>query len=282
VGKTLFRLLWRGVNVALVVAVLALVYSAGWEYSVRRYLDGFNDAIIPANASPEQKVDAILNWMRKGPPRSSEPTPTGLTIRDPQTTLNYQELLAVCGTATNAFLNLARSSNLQVRRLLLLTSDRNTKHVVAEVWLGSRWVVVDPTYRTVMRNAQGEMVTRRELQDPRVLAEATAKLPAYPQTYTYEKFAHVRVARLPLDGMKLRPVLDWIFPGWDEKLDWSLLLERESFFALTMAALATLILLLFRIFLAWFADQRLKLPRFHLRAHLIRAGAAFFTTPEIK
>ncbi len=278
----LFRIVWRTVNVALVASLLTLAYSAGWEHSVRDYLDGFGDAIVPSNVSPEQRVDAILQWMRTGPPRSAEPTPTGPTVRDPETTLNYQQLLAVCGTATNAFLNLARTSDLQVRRLLLLSPDRNTKHVVAEVLLGGRWIVVDPTYRMVMRNAKGEMLTRRELQNPQTFAEAIAKVPGYPPTYNYDRFAHVRIARLPLDGFRLRPMLDRVFPAWDEKVDWSLLLERESFFSLATALVATLFLLLLRLFLGWYADHRLKMPRFHLRTHLARAGAAFFTTPEIK
>jgi len=280
--QNLFRAVWRAVNIALVASLIALVYSAGWEHSVRDYLDGFSDAIIPSNATPEQRVDAILQWMRKGPPRSADPNPSGLTERDPETTLNYQQLLAVCGTATNAFLNLARSADLQVRRLLLLSPDRSTKHVVAEVLLDGRWIVVDPTYRVVMRNTKGETLTRRELQNPQTFAEAIARVPGYPAAYNYDKFAHVRVARLPLDGLRLRAVLDAIYPGWDEKVDWSLLLERESFFALSTAIFATLFLLLLRQFLAWYTDQRLKISRFHLRLHLARAGAAFFTTPEIK
>jgi hypothetical protein len=92
----------------------------------------------------------------------------------------------------------------------------------------------------------------------------------------------VRIARLPLDGFRLRPILDRVFPGWDEKVDWSLLLERESFFSLATALFATLFLLLLRQLLAWYGDNRLKMPRFHLLTHLARAGAAFFTTPEIK
>ena len=274
--------MWHGVNVALLASLVALVYSAGWEYCVRRYLDGFSDAIVPANALPEQRVEAILDWMRQGPPRSAEPSPTGLAVRDPETTLNYQQLLSVCGTATNAFLNLARSSDLQVRRLLLLSPDRGAKHVVAEVLLNNRWIVVDPTYRIVMRNAKGEMLTRKELQTPQNFAEATGRIPGYPPAYNYDNFAHVRIARLPLDGLRLRSVLDRVIPGWDEKVDWSLLLERESFFVLTTAALATLFLLLLRLFLAWYSDRWLKVPRFRLGSHLVRAGAAFFTTPEIK
>jgi hypothetical protein len=282
VKQSLFRVIWRSVNVALLVSVLVLLYSAGWEHSVRRYLDGFTDAIIPTNATPEQQVEAILLWMRNGPPRSSAPNPSGLAVRDPEMTLNYQQLLSVCGTATNAFLNLARSNDLQVRRLLLLSPDRRAKHVVAEVLLDGRWIVVDPTYRAVMRNAKGEMLTRKQLQNPQTLAEATAAIPGYPPQYTFERYAHVRVARLPLDGMRLRPALDWIFPGWDEKVDWSLFLERESFFVLSIAVLTTLFLLPVRLLLGWYADQRLHIVRFHLWSTLIRAGAAFFGTPEIK
>jgi hypothetical protein len=40
--------------------------------------------------------------------------------------------------------------------------------------------------------------------------------------------------------------------------------------------------LLLRAVLAWYADSRLRIPRFHLREHAIRAGAAFFSAPEIK
>lgn len=278
----LFRIVWRTANVMLVASLLAFVYSAGWEYSVRRYLNGFADAIVPSDATPEQSVEAILQWMRNGPPRSADPNPTGLAQRDPETTLNYQQLLSVCGTATNAFLNLARSSDLQARRLLLLSPQRTTKHVVAEVLLNGRWIVVDPAYRIVMRNAKGEMLTRKELQDPQNFAQAIARVPGYPAEYNYDRYARVRIAKLPMYGMQLRPMLDRVLPGWDEKWDWSLLLERESFFSLASVTCLMAFLLFLRLLLAWYADQRLKIPRFHLRSHLARARTAFFTMPEIK
>jgi hypothetical protein len=281
-GQNFLRISWWTVNAALIVSLVVLVYSGSWEYSVRRYLEGFSDAIVPAGATPEKRVQAILDWMRTGPPRSEELSPTGLAMRNPEKTLNYQQLLSVCGTATNAFLNLARSSDLQARRLLLLTPDRNTKHVVAEVQINGRWIVVDPTYRVILRNTAGEMVTRSDLKNPQTFAEVTGKIAGYPAEYDYQNYAHVRVARLPLQGFQLRPILDRIYPGWDEKVDWSLLLERESFFVLTISAWVTLFLLLLRQLLAWYADRKWKMPRFHLRAHLTKAGSAFFTTPEIK
>jgi hypothetical protein len=37
-----------------------------------------------------------------------------------------------------------------------------------------------------------------------------------------------------------------------------------------------------RIFLGWYADHRLKIPRFRLRSQFLRAGTTFFRVPEIK
>ncbi len=266
----------------LATAFVAMLYSCVREYSVRRYLDGFSDAIVPNALPTEQKVEAILNWMLAEPSRAIAENPDALRKRDPEMTLTYRQLLNVCGTATNAFLNLARSSDLRVRRLLLLTPDRNTKHVVAEVLIGDRWIIVDPTYRVIMKDARGRNLTRSDLRDPAVFSEAAGAIPNYPLEYNYDQFAHVRLARLPLEGLHLRRLLDSIYPGWDETVDWSLLLERESFFYLVLSAAATLCFLLLRVLFAWYADSRLRIPRFRLREHAIRAGAAFFSPPEIK
>ena len=278
----LFRAGWWGTNLLLAIAVGSLLYSAGWEYSVRQYLRGFSDAIVPAMASPEEQVEAILDWMSHGPPRPVAVNVAGLSSRDPETTLNYRQLLSVCGSATNAFLNLSRSAGLNTRRLLLLTPDRKTKHVVAEVPIDGRWVVVDPSYRLMLRDAQGHLLTRKELQNPAVFAQATGVVPNYPQDYNYEHFAHIRLARLPMDGLHLRGILNFVDPGWEESLDWSLLLERESFFCLVIASSLAFFFLALRFLLAWYADYRLRIPRFHLREHFLRAGAAFFSTPGIK
>ena len=278
----IFRGVWWSVNSLLLVALLALVYSGAWEYSVRRYLDGFSDAIVPDSEPAERQVEAILDWMRKGPPRAVAADPSALPGRDPEATLNYRQLLSVCGTATNAFLNLARSNGLSARRLLLMTPDNKAKHVVAEILIDERWVVADPAYRILLRDANGHLLTREELRNPAVLAEATRTVPNYPKEYTYEKFAHVRLARLPMQGFHLRWVLDKIAPGWEESVDWTLLLERESFFALFASALGFLVLLLVRFLLGWFADHRLMISRFQLRSQFIRAGTTFFRAPEIK
>jgi hypothetical protein len=278
----IFRLVWRGVNLLLVAVLVSSIYAGVREYSVRRYLDGFSNAIVANSMPDEQKLQAILDWMRAEPSRAIATDPDTLAKRDPEMTLTYRQLLNVCGTATNAFLNLVRSSDLRARRLLLLTPDNNTKHVVAEVLIAGQWIVVDPTYRVIMKDAAGNYLTRKDLQNPVVFREATSVVPNYPLEYTYDHFGHVRLARLPYIGFGLKKMLGTIAPGWEEAIDWSLLLERESFFYLVLSVTAILFFLLLRAALAWYADSRLRVPRFHLREHALRAGVAFFSTPEIK
>ena len=278
----IFRVVWRGVNLLLVAVMISSLYAGVREYSVRRYLDGFSDAIVPNRLPEEEKLEAILNWMRAEPSRALSRDPDSLAKRDPEMTLTYSQLLNVCGTATNAFLNLVRSSDLQARRLLLLTADNSTKHVVAEVLIGGRWIIVDPAYRVILKDRAGHYLTRKDLQNPAIFEQAASVIPNYPLAYGYDRFAHVRLARLPYGGFGLRKLLSAIAPGWEEAIDWSLLLERESFFYLVLSVAAMLSFLLLRAVLAWYADSRLRIPRFHLREHALRAGVAFFSTPEIK
>jgi hypothetical protein len=278
----IFRVLWRTVNAMLIVSLLFVGYSATWEYSVRRYLKGFSDAIVPSPANPEEKIDAILTWIRSGAPRPLASNLDELSIRDPENTLNYSQLLAICGTATNAFLNLSRSAGLEVRRLLLLTPERTTKHVVAEVRVDGRWIIVDPAYRIILRDAQGHTLTRNDLQSPAIFAQATGGIPGYLPIYSYQNFAHVRLARLPLDGLGLRNLLRRLDPSWDEDFDWSLLLERESFFFFFISSFLFIFFFLVRFLLAWYADHYLRVPRFRFRRHMARAGATFFSPPEIE
>ena len=79
----IFRAWWLGVNTLLVVAVFASLYEGVREYSVRWYLQGFSEAIV-SNAMPEeQKLEALLSWMRAEPSRAIAPDPEKLAKRNP-------------------------------------------------------------------------------------------------------------------------------------------------------------------------------------------------------
>jgi hypothetical protein len=75
---------WLAANILLIVALLAVAYSASWEFSPRRYLKGFSDAIVPATGEPLEKIIAILNWMSNGPARELGTPDSAIQDRDPQ------------------------------------------------------------------------------------------------------------------------------------------------------------------------------------------------------
>jgi len=272
----LFRFTWYAVNISLAIAWLLALYSVGWEYSTRRYLKGFSDAVIPASASSEQKVQAILDWMAHGPARQRMGAPdASVPDRDPTETLNYDALLQVCGTATNAFVNLADSAGLDARRLLLLDSNNLTKHVSAEVLVDGRWIVIDPTYRTILRGPDGKTVTRGDLFDPALFNSATQNIPGYNPSYSYENTVHLREARFGILGSPLFGILNRLAPGWTESMWVSLLAERTSLVAALVSIFLVVSLFLLRLSLRWYGEKRLGLHTNRLREQFSRAWAAF-------
>jgi len=277
-SRWLFRTFWLAINGLLVLSVLLAMCAAVWEYSTRRYLTGFSDAIIPATAPGEEKIEAILNWMSHGPARRTS-TPGGfMPERDPTDTLNYYALLKVCGTATNAFINLLDTGNIEVRRLLLLDSRQLTEHVVAEVLVDNRWIVVDPAYRVVMRTPDGKALTSKELRDPLILAEATRGIPHYDPAYTFNNTTHIRMARLYFIGKSLQRILDHLVPGWDASPVMTLLVERESFAAVMSSLLLVIFLVLLRISVRWYGERRLGIQSTRIRGHLRRLYDALLHT----
>jgi len=277
----LFRLAWYSVNFLLVAAILFTVCSAAWEYSTDRYLRGFADAIIPASASGEAKIEAILRWFSYGPARQDTDDTSSLPERDPTQTLNYAKLLHACGTATNAFINLADSGGLKAHRLLLLDSHRLTKHVVAEVLVDGRWIIVDPAFQRILRGPDGMPLTREELAEPAVWSVATRDIPGYDPSYTYDVTAHVRLTRLIWIGGPLRTMLDRFAPTWENSWVLSLLLERESLAVLVGSIVLTLLVYAVRSLLRRYGEKRLNIRTIRLPDQVSRAVVLSFSrAPE--
>lgn len=256
----LFRLILRLTDCLSLIAIIAIVYCFAWEYSTQRYVDAFSDAIVPVAGTSEQKIQSILDWMTHPPARFISGITGAPNDRDPIDTLNYKALLQVCGTATNAFINLADTSDLRSRRLLLLGADGGTRHVDAEVWINGRWFVVDPTFRVILRGPHGEMLTERELANPSVFAAATRTIPRYDPSYNFEHTAHIRIAKIPFIGKRAGQVLDSIAPHWQDSAEISLLAERDSLLALTVALIVALLLFLLCFSAHWYGKNRLKIP----------------------
>jgi len=75
----------------LAAALFALAYMGVREFSMRRYLNGYSDAIVPNFLPAEDKVEAILSWMRAEPSRGIAEDPDKLARRDPET-VSYTHL----------------------------------------------------------------------------------------------------------------------------------------------------------------------------------------------
>ena len=271
-----YRYFWLAVNILLVFAIVALIYGSVWEYSTRQYLRGFSDAVVPSGAAPQQKVEAILGWMQHGPTRLNVQDPTELLTRDPRASLNFRQLLEVCGGATNAFVNLAMSSGLNARRLLLLDSHRMTTHVVAEVKMDGRWIVVDPGFHFIARDDAGRFLTREDLEDPQVLQKVTANLSGYLPIYNYSSTAHVRLSRIPVVGVYLRKTLNWVWPSWEESVNWTLLLERDSFAFFAASILALVFMVFVRQSLGFYGKRKLGVERKRFRQQFWQVGTLLF------
>jgi hypothetical protein len=277
-GRT-FWILWRVCSAILLFSVLLVIYAAGWEYSTRRYLKGFSDAIVPVNLKPAGQIQAILRWMSG--PAAEDTSPSKISHnRNPDDTLNYSSLLKVCGTATNAFINLADSSGLRARRLLLLDSNRTTVHVVAEVLIRGRWIVVDPVFRYIPRGPDGSLLTSEQLADPTTFSHATRNVPNYPAAYNYQLTSHVHLGRIPYVGRPLHRLLHAAAPAWASSWEISLVLERSSLALLMLSILLLVAVLIVRIGLRWYAGARLNLRPPHLHTRFARAAAAFFGVAE--
>jgi hypothetical protein len=84
---------------------------------------------------------------------------------------------------------------------------------------------------------------------------------------------HVRLSRIPILGRILRDTLDWIWPTWEEHLDWTLLLERDSFAFFAIASFALVFLVLARQFVGHYGERRLGISRVHLHRQFRQASA---------
>jgi hypothetical protein len=266
-----------GVNALIISSILLTLFGFGWECSTRWYLSGFSNAVLPFTSSPEQKVTAILAWMEHGPARQTEYYSDDAEDRDPVDTLNFKELLDVCGTGTNAFVNLASAGGIEARRLLLLDEQgMNTNHVVAEVYMDGRWVIVDPAYHTILTDSSGRLLTRQELARPEVLKDATRDLPDYNPAYKYDHTAFIHMARLPVVGPFLQNKLDSSLPLWQEGINWTVLVERQSYDTILVGIALLFLSHFLRRIIIWYGN-RLSIQLLSPWEQIRRGGITLFS-----
>jgi hypothetical protein len=278
-NNLVFQVATFSVNILLISSVLLTLFGIAWEYSTREYLSGFANAVLPSTSSSEEKIQAILAWMQQGPARSADYYSDDSQNRDPIDTLNYKELLTVCGTGTNAFVNLASAGGIEARRLLLLDAQgMNTNHVVAEVHIDDRWVVVDPSFHVILRDNDGHLLTRQDLAHPDILQDATRNIPGYDPLYNYEHTAFIHLGRLPLVGDLLQTELESIPLSWQEGINWTILIERESYDTIVIGAALLCFAFFLRRMIFWYG-KRISIIPISPWEQLQQTGVALFSPP---
>lgn len=253
-----------GNNILAAIAVGLLLYSLAWTYSTHRYLKGFTDAIVPLNGSPQQKTDALLDWLRHQPERNNAVVEGTANLRDPVNIVQNQSLLKICGSASNAFLNLANAAGLNARRLLLLQHTGGANHVVAEVQWDDRWVVVDPQHGTIFKDASGRALSKEDLRNPDVFQDAISRIPGYSPDYTFQRTAHVHLRRVPSLGL-VRRMLDTVYPRWEEAYDWGYFAENPSLWPALLSLPLFLLSAIVRLFVRRYGRPRVERGPVELR-----------------
>jgi hypothetical protein len=279
-GHRLFRLFWGSANGLIVLSLAGLLYGLGWEYSTHRYLQGFVNAIIPLNGSPEEKCQALLQWLVRTPGRLTGYAQGPVSRRDPEALLSDAQALNYCGRSTAAFISLAARAELKSRRLLLINPAGVTNHVVAEVKLGGRWVVVDPTFGVMFRDPSGRLLTKQELEDPEVFQDAISRIPGYPPAYSFAHTSYLHLGVLPMVsrflGGKLRRFLD----GSEVVGDWAYVTEHASIWPVAASLFLLGLVVPARAILAWYLRKRLGITpvRFRERLKAVGQGILFRET----
>ena len=255
--------------------IALLVYGSAWNYSTRRYLEGFADAITPLDGTPEQKSEALLDWLRHTPERKGGESDHA-SPRDPVGVVQDARLLKVCGSASNAFINLGEAVGLKTRRLLLLDTAGGAKHVVVEVQWGGRWAVVDPRFRAVFRDRSGRPLTKEELRNPEVFRDAISRIPEYNPDYTFERTVHIHLTRIPVIGTFLRGALDSLFPRWEEMVNWGYLPEHPSLWPIVMSVLLVLSGMSVGVIAGRYSCTRIGRETVGLRKLLVETSRVFY------
>jgi hypothetical protein len=81
-------------------------------------------------------------------------------------------------------------------------------------------------------------------------------------------------------GRLLRRALNFVWPSWEESINWTLFLERESFAALTVSILLLCFAMALRLFLGCYCSRKVGIARVRLRDQLARAGEVLVSDPK--
>jgi hypothetical protein len=154
---------------------------------------------------------------------------------------------------------------------LLLTNERHgAKHVVAEVYLDGRWVVVDPGFRALLRDGNGRLLTKEELRDAIIFRQATGGIAGYNPEYTYDRTGYIRFEKIPIVGKALRRLTGVLFRRPPEEIPRPRFLDRSELVVLYLGVVGIVAGVILHIIWGHFVIKRhFGIRRLRLRERVL-------------
>jgi hypothetical protein len=116
------------------------------------------------------------------------------------------------------------------------------------------------------------------LAQPAVLQDATRNIVGYDPSYNYEHTAFIHFARLPFVGRFLQANLNSVLPSLQERINWTLLVERQSNATLVAGIVLLCCAFCMRRVIHWYGRSISIVPMSPWE-QLSRSGVALFSAP---
>ncbi len=137
-----------------------IYYSVGQDCD--QDLKAISDQVVKGKTTLEDKVLAIQHFVHE------KITPVGNTWVKPDFVMSSADRLNVgvgwCNHMASIFCHMASLEGITTRLLYLMDDTGNSPHTIAEALDGDRWVIIDPLFDLEIRNSEGKLATRQDLQ----------------------------------------------------------------------------------------------------------------------
>jgi transglutaminase superfamily protein len=218
------------------------------------FVDGICAVVARPESPPEQRAMQLFRWVNSYDDEelssSAATPPRGLLT--PRAMIEHRAYFrANCGSKAWLLAILARHAGLQARELRLCDARHEARHVVCEVLIGSRWLVLDPTVDLDFRRRDGQLATAAELRDPALLAVNARRADYYDlQRWQFTHAERLHFEKVPLVGGLLRRLAARLSGRPAEELTIPPALEQPRLVAAGSLALLALLALAATVLLA--------------------------------
>jgi len=161
------------------------------------------DKISKGAKSDEEKVLRIFSYIH------DNLNAVGGQVVDKDTWNDLVRGIAWCDQQSWDFATLLSKENISARFVMLKDKEGVSPHTIAEVFLGGKWIALDPLYGLVFRKDNGNLVTLEEIsRDPSILTKNPIVLLLPDDKRNGFLATYARVIPLPMEPRRWAPLLE--------------------------------------------------------------------------